>query len=62
MSADGLQIVGQAGDLDRVFVVTGAGKKGILLSPVMGSMAAALVTGRPEEAPIPPEFGPERFE
>ncbi len=62
VSADGLPVIGQAGDLDGLFVVTGAGKKGIFLSPVMGSMAAALVTGRPEEAPIPPEFSPERFE
>lgn len=61
VSSDGLPVIGAAGDALGVYVVNGAGKKGILLSPVMASMVAGLVMGQPEEAPVPSEWSTERF-
>lgn len=44
VSADGLPILGRVPDKEGVIVATGAGRKGILLSPIMGRIAADLVT------------------
>ena len=58
---DELPAIGPIGDVDGVYFVGGGGSKGILLSPVMGAMAAALVVGRPNEDPVPAELSVERF-
>ena len=44
VSADGLPILGHVPNREGVIVATGAGRKGILLSPVMGKIAADLAT------------------
>jgi glycine oxidase len=61
LTADGMPVIGPIGEIQGLYCVNGAGRKGILLSPVMAVMTAALVTGHPEEAPIPPEFSSSRF-
>ena len=44
VTADGLPILGQVPQKQGVVVATGGGRKGILLSPIMGRVAAELVT------------------
>ncbi len=61
VSEDGLPIVGRLGGIDNVVVVNGAGKKGVLLSPVLAEMAAALALGDGERAPVPAELSAARF-
>ena len=61
VAADGLPIVGPVGDAANLFVANGAGKKGVLLSPVLAEMMTALVLGEPERAPVPAEFSTARF-
>ena len=49
ISEDGLPIIGEAPGWPGVYLATGAGRKGILLSPVMGRMVADLIIrGRTE--------------
>ncbi len=43
LSADGLPIIGPVPGKEGVYVATGAGRKGILLSPAMGKIAADLI-------------------
>ncbi|MEX0761480.1 MAG: FAD-dependent oxidoreductase [Dehalococcoidia bacterium] len=61
VAADGVPIVGPLDTADNLFAVSGAGKKGVLLSTVMAEMAAALVLGDPDKAPVPQEFSTARF-
>jgi glycine oxidase len=49
ISADGLPIIGEAPGWPGVYLATGAGRKGIMLSPVMGRMVSDLIVcGRTE--------------
>jgi glycine oxidase len=60
VTADWLPILGRAPKWDNVYLATGAGKKGILLSPGMGKAMADLITRGSTSVPIGP-CAPERF-
>ncbi|MBI3978656.1 MAG: FAD-dependent oxidoreductase [Chloroflexi bacterium] len=60
LSADGLPIIGPVPDIGGLVLATGAGRRGILLSAVMGSIAADLVAKGKTDLPIEP-FSLERF-
>ena len=60
ITSDYMPIVGRASGWDNVFLVTGAGKKGILLSPSMGKATADLITSGVTDVPLE-HCGPERF-
>ena len=60
VSEDGLPIVGAVGQADGLFVLNGAGKKGVLLSPALAEMLAPVVLGETGAA-VPSEFSPARF-
>ena len=60
ITPDYMPIVGRAPGWDNVFLATGAGKKGILLSPGMGKATADLITTGVTEVPLD-HCGPERF-
>lgn len=60
VAVDGLPIVGRSADADGLFVANGAGKKGILLSPAIARMVAALVLEHDESA-VPKPFRSDRF-
>ena len=62
VSVDDMPIVGALPGYDGLFAANGAGKKGILLSPVMGRMVAGAITGNPGRDPVPAEFDAARFE
>ena len=60
LSPDGMPIIGAAPGWRNAYLATGAGKKGILLSPAMGKAIADLITDRHTDMPIA-GFAPERF-
>ena len=60
VTPDYMPIVGRAPGWDNVFLVTGAGKKGILLSPGMGKATAELMTSGSTDVPLE-GCEPERF-
>ena len=60
LTPDYMPIVGRAPGWDNVFLVTGAGKKGILLSPGMGRATADLITEGVTDIPLE-GCGPDRF-
>ena len=60
LTPDYMPIVGRAPGWDNVFLVTGAGKKGILLSPGMGKATADLIAVGDTDVPLE-GCGPERF-
>ena len=60
ITPDYMPIVGRAPGWDNVFLATGAGKKGILLSPGMGKATADLITTGMTDVPLE-HCGPERF-
>ena len=60
LAPDWLPIIGRAPGWDNVYLATGAGKKGILLSPAMGKAIADLITQGRTGLPIA-DFAPERF-
>ena len=60
ITPDYIPIVGQAPGWDNVYLATGAGKKGILLSPGMGKATADLITTGMTDVPLE-HCGPERF-
>ena len=60
VTPDWLPIVGQAPGWENVYLATGAGKKGILLSPVMGKAVADLITEGTTKLSID-NFSPHRF-
>ena len=60
VTPDWLPIIGQVPGYANVCLATGAGKKGILLSPGMGKGIADLVTTGATELPIG-AFSPQRF-
>ena len=60
VTPDWLPIVGRAPGWDNAYLATGAGKKGILLSPAMGKAVADLITQDSTELSVL-QFSPERF-
>jgi glycine oxidase len=60
VTSDWLPIIGRAPGWDNVYLSTGAGKKGILLSPAIGKAIADLITEGETQLPTGP-FAPERF-
>jgi glycine/D-amino acid oxidase-like deaminating enzyme len=60
-AADGLPIIGPGPGLDGAVLLTGAGRKGILLGPAMGKCIADLIvngkTDQPIDVSIPTRFG-----
>ncbi len=60
LSPDWMPIIGNAPGWDNAYLATGAGKKGILISPGMGKAVADLITNGATDMPIE-GFEPERF-
>ena len=60
VTPDWLPIIGRAPGWENVYLATGAGKKGVLLSPAMGKAVADLITEGTTQVPIA-GFDPERF-
>ena len=60
VTPDWLPIIGQAPGWDNAYLATGAGKKGILLSPAMGKAVADLIVHGATQLPVAP-FQPQRF-
>ncbi|MCZ6535272.1 MAG: FAD-dependent oxidoreductase [Dehalococcoidia bacterium] len=60
VSSDGLPIIGQVPGWDGVYLSTGAGRKGIILSPSMGKVTADLVAKGQSEISVD-IFSPGRF-
>ena len=64
ITPDYMPIVGRAPGWDNVYLATGAGKKGILLSPGIGKATADLLTEGVTDVPLdgcgPERFGPNR--
>ncbi len=60
LSPDWMPIVGAAPGWDNVYLATGAGKKGILISPGMGKAVADIITKGATDLPIE-GFGADRF-
>ena len=61
LSPDWLPIVGRAPAWDNAYLATGAGKKGILLSPAIGKAIADLITADSTDLPVA-NCGPDRFQ
>jgi D-amino-acid dehydrogenase len=60
VTPDWLPIIGRVPGWDNVYLATGAGKKGILLSPGIGKSVADLMTQGETSLSIGP-FNPSRF-
>ena len=60
VTPDFMPIVGRAPGWENVYLATGAGKKGILLSPGMGKATSDLITEGVTDVPLE-GCGPERF-
>ena len=58
---DGLPILGRVPNMEGVYLATGAGRKGILLGPVMAGAIADLILRGNTELPVDP-FDPGRFQ
>ena len=61
LTPDWLPIVGAAPGWDNAYLATGAGKKGILLAPAIGSAVADIITAGHTEVPID-GFDARRFQ
>ena len=60
LSPDWMPIVGNAPGWDNAYLATGAGKKGILLSPGLGKSIADLIADGETDLPVS-DFGADRF-
>ena len=60
VAPDGLPVIGPVPGWNGVYLSTGAGRKGIILSPSMGKLTADMALGRGDEAAIA-AFSPARF-
>ena len=60
VTPDWLPIIGQPPGWENLYLATGAGKKGVLLSPAMGKAVAELIYHGESSLPIG-GFSPERF-
>lgn len=58
VSADGLPLLGRVPGWDNVYLATGHGRNGILLSPITGALMADHLL---HNAPLPAAFDPARF-
>ncbi len=61
LTSDSLPLVGRMGMAEGVYAAAGAGKKGVLLSVVIAKWVAAIISGRPGDATVPPELSTSRF-
>jgi glycine oxidase len=61
VTSDDMPMLGPVPGSEGLFAAGGAGKKGILLSPVIGRMVAGAITGGDPEHAIPGEFDAARF-
>ena len=57
---DGLPVIGEVSGCEGLYVVTGAGRNGILLAPAMAQAVADLITSGQTDLPIEP-LAPDRF-
>jgi D-amino-acid dehydrogenase len=60
MTTDAMPVIGRAPGWDNVFLATGAGRKGILLSTGMGKSITDLLIARATEISIE-HCSPERY-
>ncbi len=60
VAPDGLPVIGPVPGWEGVYLSTGAGRKGIILSPSMAKLTADMALGRTDEAAMAP-FSPGRF-
>lgn len=60
VTPDWLPIIGRAPGWENAYLATGAGKKGVLLSPAMGKAVADLITDGTTQVPLA-GFDPHRF-
>ena len=60
LSPDWMPILGRAPGWNNAYLATGAGKKGILLSPAIGKTIADLITDGKTDLPVS-GFAPDRF-
>ena len=60
VTPDWLPIIGKLPGYENLVVVTGAGKKGILLGPAMGKAAADIIATGATDLSVD-QLGPERF-
>ena len=60
VTPDGLPVIGPVPGRDGLYIVSGAGKKGILLGPAMGQAIADRVVSGRTDLPVGP-FAPDRF-
>lgn len=60
VAPDGLPVMGPVPGWEGVYLSTGAGRKGIILSPSMGKLTAEMALGRGDEATMA-AFSPVRF-
>ena len=60
VTPDWLPIIGKPPGYENVVLATGAGKKGILLSPGFGKSVADIIASGETQMPVS-EFKPERF-
>ena len=60
VTPDWLPIIGRAPGWDNAYLATGAGKKGILISPGMGKAVADLISTGATDLPVE-GFAPDRF-
>ena len=60
VAADGLLLLGRVPGFDRVYMATGAGRKGILLGPAMARAVADLIVTGKSRLPLD-AFAPGRF-
>ena len=60
VTPDWLPIIGRAPGWDNAYLATGAGKKGILISPGMGKAVADMISTGATELPVE-AFAPDRF-
>ncbi len=61
VTEDGIPIVGPMSDVEGLWALAGAGKKGVLLSLALAEMLADAIMGRSEGAVIPAPLSPARF-
>ena len=61
VSPDGLPVIGRVPGHDDIYVVSGAGKKGILLGPAMGRAISDVVISGRTDLPVS-DFTPDRFD
>ena len=60
VAPDGLPVIGPVPGWEGVYLSTGAGRKGIILSPSMGKLTADMALGSADEMAIA-AFSPIRF-